>query len=46
MILGYVKMVHYPPVNIDETDDSWQMEIDPLLIVQPSKKPGNEIGMY
>jgi hypothetical protein len=46
MILGHVHMVHYSPVNIDESDDSWQMELDPLLTGQPSKKPGNEIGKY
>jgi hypothetical protein len=46
MILGYVNMVHYSPVNIDETDDIWQMELDPLLTGQPAKKPGNEIGKY
>jgi hypothetical protein len=40
MILGYVHMVHYSLVNIDETNDSWQMELDPLLTSQPSKKTG------
>jgi len=37
MILGYVHMVHHSPVNIDGTDDSWQMELDPLLTGQLSK---------
>ena len=37
MILGHVNMVHYPLVNIDETDDSWQTELDPSLTGQPSK---------
>jgi hypothetical protein len=37
MILDYVHMAHYSPVNIEENDESWQMELYPLLTGQPSK---------
>ncbi len=37
MILGHGTVVHYPPVKIDETEDSWQMELNSLLIRQLSK---------
>jgi hypothetical protein len=29
MILDHVNIMHYLPVNIDETDASWQMETNP-----------------
>jgi len=38
MILGYGNMVHFSPVNIDETDDGWQMEIDASFTSQLPKK--------
>ena len=37
MILSHVNIVHYSPVNIDETDDSSQMELNPALTEQRSK---------
>jgi len=37
MILSHVNIMHYSPVNIDETDDSWQMELYPSLTEQRSK---------
>ena len=37
MILSHVNIVHYSPVNIDKTDDSLQMELDPSLTRQQSK---------
>jgi hypothetical protein len=40
MILGHVHMVHYSPVNIDESDASWQMELDPVTYWSAVKKTG------
>jgi truncated hemoglobin YjbI len=37
MILSHGTIVHYSPVNIDETDDSLQMELDPSLTGQRPK---------
>jgi len=37
IILSHVSVVHYSSVNIDGTDDSLQMEIDPSLTGQRSK---------
>jgi hypothetical protein len=46
MILHYVNIVQNSFVNIDDSADNWQIELESLLIGQPTKKPGNEIGKY